>query len=87
MSKTNINKRLTNPTLWLAAGLILIVLWEGYLLYSLFAENFSTDMAAALPGSIVRLDLSSYNTTLTLLQFNQNFAPKPLDLANPNPFK
>ncbi len=87
MSKTNLNKRLVNPNLWLILALFLVVTWEVYLLYSLFAENFTGELPAPLPGAIVRLDLSSYNNTLTLLESNQNFVAKPINLTSPNPFK
>ena len=84
MSKSKANS--FNPGFLLIAAVLLIVAWELYLLYSLLYQNLSSQVSDTI-GSVVRLDLNSYNHTLQLIDSEKNFAPQPANLRNPNPFK
>lgn len=86
MNQVNLKKFIV-PSVWLVLVFILIVAWEGYILYSQVYRQLLPDTAGIKSENIVHLDLDSYNKTLNLLDNTKNFVPKTLDLVNQNPFK
>ncbi len=66
---------------------LLILAYEGYLLYSKVYANLSIGSQDIIAGSVVRLDLNAYNKMLKTIDNNKTFIPTPPVLSNPNPFK
>ena len=87
MNKVKLNRKWVNLSLLLVGVFVLILVWEAYLLYSLFYTKLFGQDTDLITGRIVRLDLNSYNHTLQLLDSDKNFTPQPLNLPNSNPFK
>jgi hypothetical protein len=86
MKKINLKKFIV-PSVWLTLAFLLIVVWEGYVLYTQVYQQLLPNTVGIKPENIVRLDLGSYNKTLNLLDQTKNFEPKKINLINPDPFK
>ena len=67
-------------------ALIVIILFQVYLAYSLLYKNLNPQPEAILVNKIVKIDLKAYKDTTDLIQARTDFAAFPHDLNNPNPF-
>lgn len=83
-----INKKNIRPNLLLVLAFVLIMGFEAYLLYWKVYSNLTTEEATEIQtGNIVRLDLTSYNKALGILDSAKSFTIKTENLSNTNPFK
>ncbi|HTL39199.1 MAG TPA: hypothetical protein VL306_00065 [Methylomirabilota bacterium] len=65
---------------------ILVVLLEMYILYTKVYAQLNPEANAIQTENIVRLDISSYNQTIDLLDNLKSFVAKPVNLNNSTPF-
>jgi hypothetical protein len=81
--KLNIN----NIGLILTIFFLIVIIAELYFVYfDLFKKLTVTD-DAIIPNNIVRVDLSTYNNTLDILDESETFEPQPIFSTRPNPMK
>ena len=65
---------------------VLVILLEAYVLYGKVLTKLYPDASSVPTENIVRLDLTSYNQTIDLLDRLKTYVIKPIYLTNTNPF-
>lgn len=75
-----------NPKLILVIIFTVVVLYEAYLVYTKIYGNLATDADIVPAAGIVRLDLASYNKTISLLDALKSYVFPGASLTNSNPF-
>lgn len=78
--------KIIRPGLFMGIVFLIILLFEGFLLYAKVYKNLSAEPQTVSTESIVRLDLISYDKTIRFLDDLRNFSVAAWDLINPNPF-
>jgi hypothetical protein len=71
----------------LALIFFVIILLEGYLLYSRVYQTLNAEADLVSGGNVVRVDLNAYNQTLDLLDRLKIFVVEPWNLPDENPFQ
>lgn len=81
------NKIKPSTTLVLTVILILILLYQAYLVYQYIYLNlvFNTDQIE--PSNIVRVNLDSYQDTIRYMDNQKDFSASSLNLQRSNPFR
>jgi len=80
-------KKITKPSILLLIIFLLLLCYEGYVLYFKVYGSLWTEAPTVPTERIVRLDLESYAKTLNLMDALQTFTPPAWPLTNSSPFK
>lgn len=83
----NLNKIPLNFNLILTLVLLLVLLYEAYMVYSFVYLNLRVNPDQITPSNIVRVNLQAYKNTIDYLDAQKNFTARSLNLPRSNPFR
>ncbi len=83
----NFNKIPFNFNLILTLILLLVLLYEAYMVYNFVYLNLKVNPDQIVPSNVVRVDLGAYKNTIDYLDAQKNFKAPSLSFPRSNPFR